>query len=91
MADGATIVETLVGLDDHRMSLTYDIVESPYPVRYYRATMRVFPVTSTGEAFVAWSVVFDCDPSDAEGLVVSFRDQIFAGGLRGLANRFAVR
>ncbi|TVT56699.1 SRPBCC family protein [Amycolatopsis rhizosphaerae] len=66
MADGATVVETLVELDDDRMSLTYDIVDSPYSVHFYRATMHVFPVTSTGEAFVAWSVVFDCDPAHAD-------------------------
>ncbi|MCO8302221.1 SRPBCC family protein [Streptomyces sp. RKCA744] len=85
MAGGGTVVETLVALDDGERSLTYDIVSSPYPVRSYRATMRVLPVTATGEAFVGWSATFDCDPSDADGLIGSFRDTVFAGGLRALA------
>ncbi|MFG2832440.1 SRPBCC family protein [Streptomyces sp. NPDC048434] len=89
MADGATVVETLVALDDHQRSLTYDIVESPYAVRFYRAILQVLPLTTTGEAFVCWSVVFDCEASDADALVVSFRDGIFATGLRALAERFA--
>jgi hypothetical protein len=91
MADGATVVETLVGMDDHRIPLTYDIIDSPYPVHFYRATMRVYSVTSTNEAFVVWSVIFDCDPADTEDLIVSFRDGIFSGGLRALADRFTVK
>ncbi|MBB5159027.1 SRPBCC family protein [Saccharopolyspora phatthalungensis] len=89
MSDGATVVETLVAMDDQERSLTYDIVESPYAVRFYRATVRVLPLTTTGEAFVGWSVVFDCEASDADELVGSFRDGIFATGLRALAERFA--
>lgn len=89
MADGGTVVETLVALDDHERSLTYDIVSSPYPVRSYRATMRVLPLTATGEAFVGWSAVFGCDPSDADELTGSFRDVIFAAGLHALTEHFA--
>ncbi|MEU4895745.1 SRPBCC family protein [Streptomyces sp. NPDC044780] len=89
MADGGTVVETLVALDDGERSLTYDIVSSPYPVRDYRATMRVLPLTATGEAFVGWSAVFDCAPSDADGLAESFRDVIFAAGLRALAEHLS--
>ncbi|WP_413809968.1 SRPBCC family protein [Streptomyces sp. OE57] len=85
MADGKSVVETLVALDDHSRSLTYDIISSPYPVVFYRATMQVLPLTATGEAFVGWSVVFDCAPSDAGELTKSFRDDIFATGLRALA------
>ncbi|MGR3939302.1 SRPBCC family protein [Streptomyces sp. BRA346] len=89
MAGGETVVETLVALDDHRKTLTYDIVSSPYPVGFYRATMQVLPLTATDEAFVGWSVVFDCAPSDAGTLTKSFRDDIFATGLRALADHCA--
>ncbi|MFD7665645.1 SRPBCC family protein [Streptomyces sp. NPDC059788] len=85
MADGETVVESLLALDDHTRSLTYGIVSSPYPVQSYRATMRVLPVTATDETFVGWSVDFDCDRSDAEELSETFRSDIFAAGLRGLA------
>ncbi len=86
MADGQTVVESLLALDDRARSLTYGIVSSPYPVRSYRATLRVLPVTAADEAFVGWSVTFDCDRADADELTEIFRNDIFAGGLRGLAD-----
>lgn len=82
--DGGTVVEALVALDDRERTLTYAILESPFPVQDYRATIRVFPVTSTGECFVSWSVLFDCDPDDAERLKAFFSRDVFAGGLEGL-------
>jgi hypothetical protein len=89
MAGGEAVVETLVALDDRERSLTYDIVRSPYAVRSYRATLRVLPLTATAEAFVGWSAVFDCEPSDADELAKSFRDSIFATGLAALAGYLA--
>ncbi|MGW7696725.1 SRPBCC family protein [Streptomyces asiaticus] len=88
MTSGETVVEVLVALDDRERSLTYDIVSSPYAVRSYRATLRVLPLTASGEAFVGWSAVFDCDPPDADELADSFRDMIFAAGLAALAGYF---
>jgi hypothetical protein len=88
MAGGETVVEALVALNDHERSLTYDIVSSPYAVRSYRATLRVLPLTASGEAFVGWSAVFDCEPSDAVELADTFRDMIFAAGLAALAGYF---
>ncbi|WP_078897954.1 SRPBCC family protein [Streptomyces rimosus] len=41
MADGKTVVESLLALDDRTRSLTYGIVSSPCPVQSYRATLRV--------------------------------------------------
>ncbi|MGX1851732.1 SRPBCC family protein [Streptomyces sp. NPDC055299] len=85
LADGGTVVEALVALDDHERSLTYEILESPYAVRRYRATIRVAPLTTTGEAFVEWSVGFDWAEADAGPLVALFRDSVLVTGLRGLA------
>ncbi|MGA6159946.1 SRPBCC family protein [Stenotrophomonas sp. NPDC087984] len=86
MADGETVVESLLALDDHTRSLAYGIVSSPYPVQSYRATMRVLPLTATDETFVAWSVNFDCDRADTDELTKTFRTDIFTAGLRGLAD-----
>lgn len=52
--DGGEVIEVLVGLDDRARALTYEIVESPFPVRLYRSTIRVVPVTTSGESFVEW-------------------------------------
>ncbi|KUL37499.1 hypothetical protein ADL22_21315 [Streptomyces sp. NRRL F-4489] len=86
MADGETVVESLLALDDRTRSLTYGIVSSPYPVRSYQATMWVLPLTATDETFVGWSVNFDCDRAHTDELTKTFRTDVFAAGLRGLAD-----
>ena len=84
LGDGGIVRESLVALDDRERRLTYAILESPFPVRDYRSTIRVHPVTSTGESFVAWSVLFDCDLADAERLSALFAGDVFGSGLSGL-------
>ena len=89
LAEGGTVVEILTGLDDHARALTYAILESPFPVSGYRSTIRVVPLTATGESFVEWSLVFDCDPADAAHLSDLFGRGVFAAGLEGLSSQFA--
>ena len=84
LGDGGEVREVLIALDDTARSLTYEILTSPFPVRLYRSTIRVVPVTTTGESFVEWRVVFDCDSDDAERLVEFFGQGVFGGGLTGL-------
>ncbi|MFC9230082.1 SRPBCC family protein [Streptomyces decoyicus] len=86
---GEEVSECLVALDDHTRSLTYAIVQSPYPVQSYRATLRVTPLTGTGESVVDWTLTFDCAPADAEQLTGTFKDGVFATGLRGLTDYFS--
>jgi hypothetical protein len=83
LADGE-VRERLVALDDRERRLTYSILDSPFPVRDYRSTIRVSPVTSTGDSFVAWSVLFDCDLDEAERLSTLFGRDVFGTGLSGL-------
>ncbi len=89
LGDGGEVREVLVALDDTRRSLTYEFLTSPFPVRLYRSTMRVVPVTTTGETFVEWGVVFDCDAADADRLVDFFGEAVFGGGLSGLGAHFS--
>jgi hypothetical protein len=84
LADGGEVRERLVALDDRERRLTYSILDSPFPVRDYRSTIRVSPVTSTGDSFVAWSVLFDCDLDEAERLSTLFGRDVFGTGLSGL-------
>lgn len=86
--DGGEVREVLAALNDSERTLVYEILSSPFPVRLYRSTIQVFPVTETGESFVAWSVVFDCDASDADQMIGVFRDGVYATGLRGLREHF---
>ena len=86
LGDGAAVREVLVRLDDRERVLTYEILESPFPVRSYRSTVRVVPLTTTGESFVEWRVVFDCDAANDDDLIPLFRDGVFATGLEGLSS-----
>lgn len=89
LGDGAVVRESLVSLDDHDRQYVYEILESPFPVRRYRSRIRVVELTTTGESFVEWRLTFDCDAADADQLIPLFRDQVFAAGLRGLADHLA--
>lgn len=84
LGDGGRVREQLVALDDRERRLVYAILDSPFPVRDYRSTMRVLPATRTGESFVTWSVLFDCDLDDAERLSGLFGRDVFGTGLDGL-------
>lgn len=88
LGDGGVVRERLVTLDDTERSYTYDILESPFPVRSYRSTIRVSPVTATGEAFVEWWTVYEADAADEAQLTATFAEDVFAGGLAALRSRF---
>jgi hypothetical protein len=89
LADGGAVREQLVALDDRDRRLTYSILESPFPVQDYRSTMRVVPVTFTGECVVTWSVLFDCDLAEAERLSTLFGRDVFGTGLSDLVSYFS--
>ncbi|MEU4540529.1 SRPBCC family protein [Streptosporangium sp. NPDC023825] len=83
---GGAFRERLLTLDDASRSATYEILESPLPVRDYRALYRVAPVTDSGRAFVEWSATFETDDAaKVEGFVVG---QVFEPGLAALHGRF---
>jgi hypothetical protein len=89
LSDGGEVREVLAALDDTTRTLVYEILTSPFPVRLYRSTMRVVPVTTTGESFVEWHVVFDCDADVADQHVEFFGEGVFGSGLSGLGAHFS--
>ncbi|GAA0520907.1 polyketide cyclase [Saccharopolyspora subtropica] len=86
LADGGVVREQLVSLDDADRSYTYDIVESPFPVRSYRATIRVRPITDTGHSFVEWYAHYDADAADEDQLDRTFATDVYRTGLTALRN-----
>jgi hypothetical protein len=82
-----TFRERLLSLDDATRTQKYEFLESPFPVRRYISTIRVFPVTDTGRAFVEWWAEFDADGDAEEGLTSVFADAVFGAGLRAAAER----
>ncbi len=72
---GKRIRQTLLALSDIDRAQTYAFCgEAPMPVRDYRATLRVAPVTDGGRGFVEWSATFDCLPERQDEWVLFFAD-----------------
>ncbi|MGP4020183.1 SRPBCC family protein [Saccharopolyspora sp. 5N708] len=84
LGDGAAVRERLIALDDVDRSYTYEFVTSPFPVRSYRATIRVAPITDTGHSFVEWFANFDADAADEQRMDQTFAQGVYRTGLNGL-------
>lgn len=84
----AVFRERLVAFDDEGRSLTYEIVESPLPVRDYRSTIRVASVTDSGRTFVEWWGDFAADDKDVEPMTRFFTKDVYGDGLATLHDRF---
>ncbi|MFC5997092.1 SRPBCC family protein [Pseudonocardia hispaniensis] len=88
LGDGAVVVERLVILDDADRRYTYEFVENPFDVRRYVSTIRVAPVTDTGQAFVEWWSEYDADGAAEAQLTELFAGNVYAAGLTALQKRF---
>ncbi|WP_432854572.1 SRPBCC family protein [Amycolatopsis sp. CA-161197] len=77
--------ERLVSLDDPGRTLTYAFVgANPFGVRRYVSTVRVCPVTDTGESFVEWWAEYDADAGQEEELNRTFAEDVYGSGIAGL-------
>ncbi|MCI2420424.1 SRPBCC family protein [Saccharopolyspora sp. K220] len=85
LTDGGAVRERLMALDDIDHSYTYEFVTSPFPVRSYRSTIRVAPITDTGHSFVEWFSHYDADAADEQQLGQTFAQGVYRTGLNGLA------
>ncbi|MCP2254174.1 Polyketide cyclase / dehydrase and lipid transport [Prauserella aidingensis] len=85
LADGAVVREQLLVLDDPGRSYTYNILDGPFPIRSYISTIRLAPVTATGDTFVEWWTEYDADAADEPTLDKTFSQGVFATGIAGLA------
>ena len=83
--DGRQVRERLVGYDAPAHRYSYEFADAiPYPVRSYRGTVHLLPVTSTGATFLEWYGDFDCDANQVEPMLLAFADIYteFIGDLR---------
>lgn len=85
LADGANVRERLTAMDDSAGSYSYEMLHGPFPIRTYRATMRLAPVTATDETFVEWYAHYDAEEADEANLDHVFASDVFAAGLAGLS------
>lgn len=90
LKDGAgTTRERLVALDDIDRTYTYEVVgDIPFAATSYRGTLRVTPLTTTGESFVEWCGLWDADAADAPALNAAITAS-YAMGLGALHTYFS--
>lgn len=88
LADGGTIREQLLALDDTERRCVYTILESPLPLWDYVARLRLLPVTDGGRCYAEWTAEFACNSSDADGLVDTVGNGVFQTGFDALKQRF---
>ncbi|MEA2781733.1 MAG: hypothetical protein QOK29_3277 [Rhodospirillaceae bacterium] len=84
---GGSILERLENTSDTERTYSYSIVESPLPVRGYKAQITVRPGKSPSSSTVEWSSEFE--PSGApEGEAVKVIQGIFEAGLQNLKKMY---
>ena len=84
---GDVIVERLEAFDNAARSYTYSILQAPFPVVGYRATLRVEPLEGGHESQVGWFGEFTpVGVSDEEASKLF--EGIYQDGLRALAAAF---
>ncbi|WP_433802448.1 SRPBCC family protein [Actinomycetospora sp. CA-084318] len=89
-AGGDPFDERLVTLDDTIRTFTYTFDgANPFGVRRYLSTVRVCPITDTGETFVEWWAEYDADAAQEEELNRTFADGVFATGIKELRDKLA--
>src|SRR5262249_8615760 len=87
-SSGVTIVERLEKFDNAARSYSYSIVQAPFPITDYLATLSVHDKAGAIGCLVDWSGTFiakGVSDSEASKLVQG----IFDDGLKALAARFA--
>lgn len=85
LAEGGTLRERLLAVDQANRSLTYRFDEAPLPVEEYHLTVAVLPVTEEARSFLRWSARFDVQPGHAPEVQVALIRGLVVGGHRALA------
>lgn len=87
--DGTIVREQLLSLSDGDHTFTYRILESPMPVRNYRAGVRLLPVTTTNSTFVEWWAECEVVEGSEQDLVDFIGDNVFVTGFEGVGKTVA--
>jgi hypothetical protein len=89
LGDGSQVAERLVILDDDDRSYTYVFTDpGDMPVRSYRSTVRVAPITSTGQAFVEWWAWYDSEAAVEEQMNQVYTEGVYGTGIAALVQHF---
>jgi hypothetical protein len=84
LQDGGTIKEKLTESSDE--SYSYEIIESPLPVKNYKASFSVEPGRSEGFTTVVWTAEFEPNGASEEEAQKTISG-IFGDGLKGIKKK----
>ena len=84
LADGGELREQLLSLSDEDRSFTYCILEAPFPLMNYVATVRLKPVTDGNRTYWEWRSTFDPPPSRREELTQLVGEGIYRAGFAAI-------
>lgn len=87
LRDGGRIREQLLMLSDYDYTCMYSILESPMAVSNYVATLKLTPITDSGQTFAEWSAEFDCPADQEQTLVERIGQGVFQTGFDALKQR----
>jgi hypothetical protein len=84
LKDGGKIREKLTGTEDH--SYTYEIVESPLPVKNYKARLWLEVDDEPERSVIFWQSDFDANGASDDDAKKKITD-IFAAGVKGIKQK----
>ncbi|MGI3903440.1 MAG: SRPBCC family protein [Janthinobacterium lividum] len=84
LGNGGHLRERLLALSDVDHNFTYSILESPMPIRDYRASFGLKRITEGDHTLVEWSARFEVAPEDEARIVEQVGRATFAAGIAAL-------
>ncbi|MFT8720037.1 SRPBCC family protein [Acetobacter sp.] len=77
MGDVGVIREQLLALSDVDHAVTFSIIESALPIRNYRSTINLLPITASNGTFIQWRGQFEASADHAASMEARMPTQIY--------------
>ncbi|MFT8896031.1 MAG: SRPBCC family protein [Acetobacter sp.] len=89
MGDVGVIREQLLALSDVDHAVTFSIIESALPIRNYRSTISLLPITASNGTFIQWRGQFEASADHAASMEARMPTQIYQPAFDRLAEILA--
>lgn len=86
MGDVGVIREQLLALSDVDHAVTFSIIESALPIRNYRSTISLLPITASNGTFIQWRGQFEAPAEHAASMEVRMPTHIYQPAFDRLAD-----
>jgi hypothetical protein len=84
LQDGGVVRERLLELSDPDHRYSYSILEAPFAVTDYTATLQLLEITDGTKTLGIWTAEFQAAPEEAERLQAMIARDVFQAGFVGL-------